>query len=72
MSKTLTIMEANARSLADLLREVHRSQEPVRILMEDGNELEIKPAGKLMPLLTYEGYVPSGWKDAIYEPKRGG
>jgi len=35
------------------------------------HEIDIKPAPKLKPLLTHDGYVPEGWKDAIYEPDRG-
>ena len=53
------------------IREVDDTQEAVRVVLEEGHEIEIKPAPKLKPLLTYPGYVPEGWKDAIYEPKPG-
>ncbi len=44
---------------------------PVRVRLEGGHEVDIKPAPKLKPLLTNSGFVPDGWKDAIYEPKHG-
>ena len=71
MSRTLTIDEARSRSLEEFLREIDSTQQTVRIILEEGHEVEIKPSPKLKPLLTYNGYVPNGWKDAIYEPKRG-
>ena len=54
----------------ELLREVDSTQETIRVVIEEGHEIEIKPAPKLKPLLTFEGYVPDGWKDAIYESLR--
>jgi hypothetical protein len=71
MSRTLTMDEAKSHPLEELLREIDATQVPVRVILEDGHEVEIKPAPTLKPLLTYDGYVPEGWKDAIYEPKRG-
>ena len=70
MSRTLTIDDARSYSLEELLREIDTTQVSVRVILEDGHEVEIKPAPKLKPLITYNGYVPAGWKDAIYEPKR--
>ena len=67
MSKTLTMDEANMHSPEELLREIDATQESVRVVLEDGHEIEIKPSAKLEPMLTYDGYVPEGWKDAIYE-----
>ncbi len=74
MGRTLTIDQAKARSLEDLLREVSERSEPVRIELPEGGAVEIRPAAEpertLKPLETLPGYVPEGWKDAIYEPKR--
>jgi hypothetical protein len=71
MGRVFTMAEATARPLEELLREVDDTQEAVRVVLEEGHEIEIKPAPKLKPLLTHPGYVPEGWKDAIYEPKPG-
>jgi len=70
VSKTLTMDEAKMHSLEDLLREIDATQESILVVLEDGHEIEIKPAAKLKPLLTYNTYVPEGWKDAIYERRR--
>ena len=68
MSRTLTLDEAKSCSLEELLREIDTTQVSVRVILEDGHEVEIKPAPQLKPLITYNGYVPAGWKDAIYDP----
>lgn len=70
MSKMMSIEEAIAFPLADLLREVSMTQESVRVVLEAENEVAITPITKpRVKLRTFEGYVPDGWKDAIYEPK---
>jgi len=70
MGKTLTMEEATARPLEELLREIDSTQEAVRIVLEEGHEIEIKPAPSLKPLTRLSGSISPGWKDAIYEPKR--
>lgn len=70
MSKVMSIEEAIAFPFEDLLREVNETQETVRVVIEEGKAVEITPAKpRLKPLTQYPGYVPDGWKDAIYEPK---
>ncbi len=75
MGHTLTIAEAKARPLEDLLREIAEGGEAVRIELEQGAAVQIAPAPAvsrhLKPLERLPGYVPDGWKDAIYEPKSG-
>lgn len=66
MPKTLTMDELKARSVEELLQEVDDTQEPVRIVLAEGHEIDIKPAPKLKPMIRLEGYIPEGWKDAIY------
>ena len=70
MGRTLTIDEVKARSLEELVREIMQTQDALRIEMPEGDAVEIKAVPKLKPLITLEGYVPDGWKDAIYEPKQ--
>jgi hypothetical protein len=69
----LSVEQAKARPLEELLREITRTQEPVRIEMPEGDAVEIQPAisaGKeLKPLERLPGYMPEGWKDALYAPK---
>jgi hypothetical protein len=74
MARILTMDEARARPSEELLREVADTREPVRIDLRVGNAVEVRPvtlpALELEPLETLPGYVPDGWKDAIYEPRR--
>jgi hypothetical protein len=70
MSRTLTSDEAKSRPFEELLREVDASQMPLRVILDDGHEIDTTPAPKLKPLITHGGYAPEGWKDAIYEPNR--
>ncbi len=70
MTRTITVAEVGGRSVDELLQEVTKKQETLRVEMAGGEFVEIKPLPKLKPLTRLEGYVPPGWKDAIYEPKR--
>ncbi len=70
MERTLTIDEAKAVPLEVLLKQVASTHEAIRIVLDDKDEVDITPTPTLKPLITFEGYVPDGWKDAIYEPKR--
>ncbi len=63
--KKVHLDEVKERALDDLLREVLRTQEPVTVVMEEGQAVEIRPVG-LKPLPELEGSVPPGWKDGIY------
>jgi len=72
MSKVMTIDEAIAFPFEDLLREVNETQESVRVVLEAGDEVEIKPATpRLKPLTQLPGRVADGWKEAIYDPQKG-
>ncbi len=47
MGRTLTIEEANARPLEELLREVAETKEPTRVVLDENEEVEIKPVPRL-------------------------
>ncbi len=66
MGRILTLEEAKARPLDELLHEIADGQETIRVVLEAGQEVEIKPVPKLKPLTRLQGYVPAGWKEAIY------
>jgi len=53
-------------TLGDLLHEVVRSHEAIRIVLDGGETVEIRPLDTLEPLPELEGFVPNGWKDALY------
>jgi hypothetical protein len=61
------VAELAERSLEDVLREVAERKEILTVHFPDGEDVVIQPAPKLKPLHVLEGYVPDGWREAIYE-----
>ena len=43
-----------------------QQREAMTVILEDGDLVVIQPAAPLKPLPELEGFVPEGWKDAIY------
>ena len=70
MTRTITVGQVRGWSADELLQEVTRKQETLRIEMTEGEFVEIKPLPKLKPLTRLEGSMPTGWKDAIYDSGR--
>lgn len=54
------------RTLEELLQEVAHSREPITVILEEGESVNIEPAPRLKPLPRLDGRVPEGWKDAVY------
>ena len=50
----------------DFLTEVAKGRETVRVVLPEGASVEISPRENLKPLPELDGFVPDGWKDAIY------
>ncbi len=78
MGRTITAEEAKSSTGYDLVQEAARSQQPLIVMLEDGTAVSVQQyapqalpseetAPKLKPLLTLPGYVPVGWKDALYD-----
>ena len=65
-SQALTLEELKHISLEKIVRQVLDKQRPLTIRVSDGQEVTIQPRPRLKPLLVLEGYIPEGWKDAIY------
>ena len=63
--RKINLNELKDRKLDDVLREIVQAHEPVTIILENGQAVEIKPM-ELKPLPELEGSVPDGWKDGIY------
>jgi hypothetical protein len=68
--QTLTLEEIGERSLEEMLWEVARNYIQLIVRMPDGGEVVIEPKPRLEPLPELEGYVPAGWKDAVYVDDR--
>ena len=63
--RKLNLADVKDRALDDLLREIIHNRESVTVVVEEGQEVEIRPVG-LKPLPELEGSIPAGWKDGIY------
>jgi hypothetical protein len=66
--QTLTLDDVKHRSVEELLKLVSTDQQVLRIALPNGSEVIIQSQPQLQPLPTLEGFVPKGWKDAIYNP----
>lgn len=64
--RILVIEDLKERSLEEVLREVISRKEVLTVRLPEGGEVIIKPTLQLEPLPELEGYVPEGWKDALY------
>ena len=68
---TVTWDEIKKDSLEKVLRSVVAAREILTIRLPEGEEVTIQPKPPLEPLPVLEGFVPQGWKDAVYdEPRR--
>ncbi|MBO1350768.1 MAG: hypothetical protein EBE86_026850 [Hormoscilla sp. GUM202] len=65
-----TIQKIAIESLRDVSVEEFwrrlQQQGPIAVELTDGHQVIVQAKLELPPLPILEGYVPSGWKDAIY------
>ncbi len=66
MKRTLTLEELKQQPLEDLLYEIIRQGAIIVVRLPEGGEVVMGPKQPLEPLPVLDGYVPEGWKDAIY------
>jgi hypothetical protein len=65
-TQTLVLEDIRERSLEEILWNVVKDSTRIVIRMPDGEEVVIELKPRLEPLPVLEGYVPEGWKDAVY------
>jgi hypothetical protein len=65
-TQTLVLEDIRERSLEEILWNVVKDSIQIVIRMPGGEEVIIGPKPRLEPLPVLEGYVPEGWKDAVY------
>ena len=66
MQTTLSLAQLKHKSLEEILQSVLNSQQVITVQFPNGAEIIIQPKSKLKPLPILEGYIPEGWKEAIY------
>lgn len=65
--KTLKLKDVEKKQLREILQVVSTDQLALTVQLPDGEEIIIQPKTPLKPLPILKGYVPEGWKDAIYQ-----
>jgi len=63
----MTLAELTQYPLKQILWTVVENQRPLTVLLSGGIEIIIQPKPVLKALPVLEGYVPQGWKEAIYD-----
>lgn len=58
-----TIDELSEKSIKSIVEEAIENNETIVVTLESGKAVEIRP---LSDLPVFEGYVPDGWKEAVY------
>ena len=66
-NQVLTLDDLKEQTLEDVLRQVVRQQEALTVRLPEGETVAIQPSPHLRPLPVLEGFVPEGWKDALYK-----
>lgn len=66
-NRTVALDDLKDRALEEVLWEVVRQQEVLTVRLPEGETVAIKPLPRLKPLPVLDGFVPEGWKNAIYE-----
>ena len=63
---TVTLEAVKGQSVEALLQQVVEQCVTVTVLLPDGAAVVLELRPRLQPLPVLEGYVPAGWKDALY------
>jgi len=65
-NQTLTLEELKQQPVEKMLMDIVKQHMIVTIRLPGGEEVAIEPKSYLKPLPALRGYIPKGWKDAIY------
>jgi hypothetical protein len=63
---TVTLEAVKGQSVEALLQQVVEQCVTITVLLPDGAAVVLEPRPRLQPLPVLEGYIPAGWKDALY------
>ena len=64
-AQRVTISSIRDLSIEEFLDQL-RQQEAIAVQFPDGESMIVQAKQELGPLPILDGYVPEGWKDAIY------
>jgi hypothetical protein len=66
VTQTITLEDIKKQSVEEIFQQVAQGHAHFVVQMPDGEEIVIESRPRLKPLPVLEGYIPEGWKDAIY------
>ena len=66
-TQTLTLEAIKSISLEELFARVLQERQALTIQISNDPAIVIAPQENLKPLPVLDGYIPQGWKDAIYD-----
>ncbi|MGB9724528.1 MAG: hypothetical protein ACP5OO_04065 [Chloroflexia bacterium] len=64
--KNLSLEELGHRPIDQVLQEVAETGDSLLVHLPEGRVVRITPLSPLRPLPVLEGFIPEGWKDALY------
>lgn len=67
ISITLKLEALEKKKPKEILQAVLANQTVLTVQFPGGEEVIIQPKLPLKPLPTLNGYIPKGWKEAIYQ-----
>ena len=65
--QVLTMEELKHLSFEEVIRQVLAEQKTVTVQVSDNQAVTIQLKPALKPMLVLDGYIPEGWKDAVYD-----
>lgn len=66
-TRTLSLEAIKGFSLEELFAWVLQERQTLTIRVSNDQAITIAPQEELKPLPVLDGYIPHGWKDAIYD-----
>jgi hypothetical protein len=66
-TERLTLDDIKNKTIEHVLYRAIETHQILDVVLPDGAAVLIYPKPDLKPLPVLEGFIPSGWKDAIYD-----
>jgi len=64
--QVLTLDEFKRHPLEEILQDIANQGVTLTVILPNGTAVVIESRPRLQPLPELEGYVPEGWKEAVY------
>ena len=59
--------KSQKNQIKEIIHDVLSQNQVITVQLPNGDEVIIQPKTGLKPLPVLDGYVPDGWKEAIYD-----